>query len=402
MACGIPLGHRGNTGFMLLQPHLADFRSLLPHLQAGIACHHEADGSMINTTLERPCFKDEQTGMACYFSASKRMQVLPCTYQWDVSYPLHAHGEEHQRGCVRNPLGSGSLGSGFTCNVVADYVSEHCLWPSKPEQTQVHSVHFKGRQKPWMQIVPSCARVTGGAMRTNSGRVRVDRGEDVAWSGGACRLKRIATEPHGDGDGGSWVSGVGKPARVPHEAVAGVEVSAAMDPSRQLAMTYDEAAQERHPGKKRPRSEESSRASSAQVGLQAGDTINVIGAAPVILTRGEVNRRAVANSHVINDGTAVQVPLLEAKVVAVLPAVGLDSATSGDSGTRNKHTLHVTDVRVGEVVTWADGEKVAMRCCHTINAVKAQWYHVARSVEGWDLLQHAIPSSSAYSPLRAG
>lgn len=86
---------------MLLQPFLGDFTALLTHLLAGIACHHEADGSMLNTTLARPCFKEEQTGMACYFHAFGRMQTLPCAYQWDVSYPMHGRGQEHTKGCVR-------------------------------------------------------------------------------------------------------------------------------------------------------------------------------------------------------------------------------------------------------------------------------------------------------------
>ena len=129
--------------------------------------------------------------MACYFAAFGRMQALPCAYQWDVSYPMHARGQEHTRGCVRNPLGSGSLGSAFTCSVVADYVSEHCLWPNKSSSPQVHSVHFKGRQKPWMRVLPQCARVTRGALRTrHGGRVQLDHGEVVAWKAGACRLVR--------------------------------------------------------------------------------------------------------------------------------------------------------------------------------------------------------------------
>lgn len=129
--------------------------------------------------------------MACFFTAQGRMETLPCPYSWDVSNPMHALGQVHAQGCQRNPLGSGSLGSGYTCTVVAEYVTQHCLWPRAPE---VHAVHFKGRHKPWMQIILPCRPVRLGAMVTaGRRRIRLDLGDRVAWANGACQRVALSS-----------------------------------------------------------------------------------------------------------------------------------------------------------------------------------------------------------------
>ena len=43
------------------------------------------------------------------------------------------------------------------------------------------------------------------------------------------------------------------------------------------------------------------------------------------------------------------------------------------------------------VVRWANGQRVAERCCHNILVLKAEWYRRARSVRGWDVLG-GVPS----------
>jgi hypothetical protein len=88
--------------------------------------------------LERPCFREEQTGLACYFSGIRRLRVLPCAYSYDVGNPLHQIGEQHHQGCLKKSR----IGEA-TCNAIAGHVAQQCTWDRVVND--VHVIHFKGK-----------------------------------------------------------------------------------------------------------------------------------------------------------------------------------------------------------------------------------------------------------------
>ena len=85
--------------------------------------------------LERPCFREEQTGLACLFNAHRRLRILPCPYSWDVGNGLHMHGKQHHAGCLTK---SGT--DEATCNRIAHHVAAHCTWDHASRGS--HIIHY--------------------------------------------------------------------------------------------------------------------------------------------------------------------------------------------------------------------------------------------------------------------
>ena len=100
--------------------------------------------------LERPCFREEQTGLACLFNAHRRLRVLPCPYSWDVGNGLHMHGKQHYVGCLTK---SGT--DEATCNRIAHHVTAQCTWDHASGES--HIIHYKGKNKPCAPRMP-CAK----------------------------------------------------------------------------------------------------------------------------------------------------------------------------------------------------------------------------------------------------
>ena len=84
--------------------------------------------------LEHPCFKEEQTGLACLFNAHRRLRILPCPYSWDVGNGLHMHGKQHHLGCKAR-----SGADEATCDRIAHHVASRCTWEHASQDA--HIIH---------------------------------------------------------------------------------------------------------------------------------------------------------------------------------------------------------------------------------------------------------------------
>ena len=83
-ACKIPLDRRGVGGFYVMSPNRDEFASLVE---------------------ETTRYKEEQTGVACYFARRRRLDTLPCPFFYDIAYEQHVPGGIHHRGCLREGVG---------------------------------------------------------------------------------------------------------------------------------------------------------------------------------------------------------------------------------------------------------------------------------------------------------
>jgi len=282
----------------------------------------------------------------------------------------------------------------------------------------VHSIHFKGRQKPWMRVLPACTRVTKGAMRTTAGRVRLDRGEGVAWAGGACRLQRQQQSPARRLAQRREVEAGEEEAKVEGEQLA-------WQVARQLAATYDEAAET-------PPSKRLGGGKVAGGGKRPPKPNCEAGKGALNVTCVQITMKQVLSQAAALEASKA-LPMLEAQVVAVLPAMS-NAPPAGATGPRDAKPAMSAAISAAtartlawdhaprtpqpemsfsrfasskprrviprreapvaasaDVVTWSDGERVGVRCCGTVTALKAEWYRVAHSVQGWNLLDEAIP-----------
>ena len=64
-ACHLPIARRGVGGFYVMSPDASEF------------------GRLVVQTIR---YKEEQTGVACYFDRLKRLDTLPCPYFYDIAY----------------------------------------------------------------------------------------------------------------------------------------------------------------------------------------------------------------------------------------------------------------------------------------------------------------------------
>ena len=96
---------------------------------------------------------------ACYFTAMRKLRILPCAYSWDVGNGLHRHGQQHHRGCRQK-----SQAGEATCDAIANHVAQRCTWDHASEGA--HIVHFKGKNKPWKHVPPPCRSVIHGQLTT--------------------------------------------------------------------------------------------------------------------------------------------------------------------------------------------------------------------------------------------
>lgn len=126
---------------------------------SGMSMAAELTPAMRRALLDRPCFREEQTGLACYFTATHRLRVLPCPYSWDVGNELHLKGQQHYRGCLRK-----SHAGAETCDAIAHHVAERCVWPRAA--SDVHVIHWKGKNKPWKHIERACDGAMHGRLST--------------------------------------------------------------------------------------------------------------------------------------------------------------------------------------------------------------------------------------------
>ena len=132
--CGIPLARRGVGALVGFAPNASAFDSIFASIQA--LCGADGDHKI--------CLRySEQLILACHFHAQGRLNTLPCSYLYDLSFPryrsMRAHG-------TRNCITHGKVGW-RGCREVAEHVQKACLWPQT--YRDVHAVHFKGKIKPW-------------------------------------------------------------------------------------------------------------------------------------------------------------------------------------------------------------------------------------------------------------
>ena len=99
-----PLPRRGVGGFYVMTPSPSEFRQLV---------------------RETARYKEEQTGVACYFDKRRRLDTLPCPYFYDIAYEQHVPGGIHHRGCLRVGLGKLGVAGQAACNASA----RHVRWP---------------------------------------------------------------------------------------------------------------------------------------------------------------------------------------------------------------------------------------------------------------------------------
>ena len=132
--CGIPLAQRGVGALVGFAPNASAFDSISALIQA--LCGADGDHKI--------CLRySEQLVLACHFHAQGRLNTLPCSYLYDLSFPryrsMRALG-------TRNCMLHGKVGW-RGCREVAEHVQKACLWPQT--YRDVHAVHFKGKIKPW-------------------------------------------------------------------------------------------------------------------------------------------------------------------------------------------------------------------------------------------------------------
>jgi len=130
--CGIPLAQRGVGALVGFAPNASAFDSVSASIHALCAADH-------NICLHY----SEQLPLACHFYTQGRLNTLPCSYLYDLSFPRYRSVRAHG---TRNCLLHSKMGR-HRCREVSKHVRERCLWPQT--YRDVHAVHFKGKIKPW-------------------------------------------------------------------------------------------------------------------------------------------------------------------------------------------------------------------------------------------------------------
>jgi hypothetical protein len=166
--CHIPLERRGVGGFYVMTPSQEEFRSL------------------VRETLS---YKEEQTGVACYFSRRTRLSTLPCPYFYDIVYEQHVPGGTHHLGCLREGIGRAGVLGAAACNASAEHVRQRCTW--ERSYASARAVHFKGTAKPWR--VFSCHGLRNGRLRLWPGNATLGPNDVLSWS----RKRRACVSRHG-------------------------------------------------------------------------------------------------------------------------------------------------------------------------------------------------------------
>ena len=154
--CSIPLARRGVGGFYVMSPDAHEFSRL------------------VHVTTR---FKEEQTGVACYFHRRSRLATLPCPYFYDIAYEQHVPGGTHHSGCLN--VGVGTLGppGAAQCNASAEHVKQHCTWEASYKTAK--AVHFKGSAKPWR--VFSCFGLREGRLRLSPSNLTLGPNDVLTW-----------------------------------------------------------------------------------------------------------------------------------------------------------------------------------------------------------------------------
>lgn len=82
-------------------------------------------------------FKEEQTGVACYFHKRSRLATLPCPYFYDIAYEQHVPRGVHHMGCLTIGVGKHGDAGSAQCNASATHVKRHCTWEASYETAKV-------------------------------------------------------------------------------------------------------------------------------------------------------------------------------------------------------------------------------------------------------------------------
>lgn len=189
--CHIPIESRGVGGFYVMSPNAAEFPQL------------------VHATTR---FKEEQTGVACFFHRRKRLATLPCPYFYDIAYEQHVPGGNHHAGCLREGVGrKGNTAGAAACNASAQHVLAHCTW--ERSYADARAVHFKGSAKPWR--VFSCHGLREGRLRLLPSNSTLMPNDVLSWDAKrAVCVSRVgsaaaAAAAGGEASGASPLSAVG-------------------------------------------------------------------------------------------------------------------------------------------------------------------------------------------------
>ena len=168
--CGhgsIPLERRGVGGFYVMVPDASEFERL------------------VRQTTK---FKEEQTGVACFFDRRHRLATLPCPYFYDIAYEQHVPTGIHHRGCLKEGVGRLGVEGVKACNASAVHIREHCTWEVSYQTAK--AVHFKGSAKPWR--VFSCFNLRQGRLRLWPSNVTLGPNDVLSWDtkNAACVSRR--------------------------------------------------------------------------------------------------------------------------------------------------------------------------------------------------------------------
>jgi len=211
--CGIPLEGRGIAAMFAMRPSQRTFDEYV---------------SFIGKKLTKPhqLMYADQTALMCFFGAN-RTRALPCSYLHDVANPLVSPGATRWFQNCNNMLGmhltkqcldesSGGKGclpaAGIkaTCKATLQHLSDNCAW--RQTASEVRSVHFKGKAKPWPfsrgHANNMCRRTMHGPVLTSSREVSVD--EDLEWDQTRACLDKTCGEGGDPRLPGTCVTAVGR------------------------------------------------------------------------------------------------------------------------------------------------------------------------------------------------